>query len=52
MIGRRSLPANTSTPDKLNSYAYVEGPSAVNRRFRINGFFLGAGHTYFMAIAY
>jgi hypothetical protein len=46
------LPENTATPNDLNSYAYVEGPSAVNRRFRINGFFLGAGHTYFMAIAY
>jgi hypothetical protein len=43
---------NASDGPSFNSWAYVEGPSASARRFRINGFFLGAGHAYYLAIAY
>jgi hypothetical protein len=45
------LPANGTANDN-NSWAYTEGQSASNRIFRINGFFLGTGHLYYLAIAY
>jgi hypothetical protein len=45
------LPCNCNASDN-NAYTYIEAPSASLRRLQINGFFLGAGHTFHLAIAY
>ena len=43
---------STANANSNNTYTHIQGPAAGIRRLRINGFFLGAGHNYYMAIAF
>jgi hypothetical protein len=43
---------STANANPDNTYTHIQGPSSVIRRLRVNGFFLGAGHSFYMAISF
>lgn len=43
---------STANANPDNTYTHIQPPSSVVRRLRVNGFFLGAGHSFYMAIAF
>lgn len=45
------LPANANA-NNSNTYTHIQPASSPAHRLRVNGIFLGAGHIYYMAIAY